>query len=894
MSPARNTGFQGPPLRILSLDGGGVRSLSSLLVLERIMEDLGKAKGLDKPPKPCEYFDLIGGTSTGGLIAIMLGRLGMTVGDCIQTYTNFVKAAFTPRTMNSEKVSKMASLLRPSKGIFSTESLESAIKLMIRENCAHPGCVKERKQRPTTFTCSHEDMKFRDKSCTKTVVLASTKENLDTLPSLFKTYDTSKAFEECSIWQVAQAVSSTAVFFEPTRIGRDGIEFVDSGLGYNNPCDIIMEEAHNQFPERTEMQILSIGTGIGNAISIGDSKTSIMKALIHVVTSSTEVELRLGREFRDGKAYHRFNVDYGLEGISLFNWKDLSKVSALTQRYLQENKQKVQRCISVFAEQPLVELDAQTVHVPRVELASRTSIRVEIDSRTGQEHYVELDPQTGHEYYVELDSQTRRSHYVELDSGPHYTELDAQMAQQPAELEGDRPLHFIPHAQNHGFIGRTHTLRALQDMLFTQPGIQRVALVGPGGMGKTQIALRLAHWVREHRPEYSVIWTSASSMAGFEQVCRELVEELDIRYGDVQDARELVRRYLGSKKARKWLLIVDDANDASAPRHPSQESIFDFLPQSDDGRILVTTRSEQVADLAAHPNALQLPEPSINEAVALFEQRLADKTQLHDLALVLELLQQQLASLPLAIVQAAAYMNMQQVGVAEYLELLSRARGESIELLQSQAPRSRTHYPDEYQQAAATTWTVSCNRICQDFLPAAYLLLFISHLAPEAIPLSLLPDFESSSQATDALDTLIGYGFLQPRRGGEVLDMPGLVHSTTRLWAECQDNSADMQVDVLTRMTNLFAAGDWENRRVQREYLTHALGILEAADGANEGTRRLSAQVSECMLSEGSIAGSPEYSHDGTARAIRQRPGSQSVHGTPFERTSSHSSHVYV
>lgn len=37
----------------------------------------------ESPPKLCDYFDMIGGTSTGGPIAIMLGRLRMTVDDCI-------------------------------------------------------------------------------------------------------------------------------------------------------------------------------------------------------------------------------------------------------------------------------------------------------------------------------------------------------------------------------------------------------------------------------------------------------------------------------------------------------------------------------------------------------------------------------------------------------------------------------------------------------------------------------------------------------------------------------------------------------------------------------------------------------------------------------------------
>lgn len=65
-------------VRILSLDGGGIRGFASLLILKDIMR--GIARRSDQPnrtPLPCEYFDLICGTSTGGLIAIMLGRLRM-------------------------------------------------------------------------------------------------------------------------------------------------------------------------------------------------------------------------------------------------------------------------------------------------------------------------------------------------------------------------------------------------------------------------------------------------------------------------------------------------------------------------------------------------------------------------------------------------------------------------------------------------------------------------------------------------------------------------------------------------------------------------------------------------------------------------------------------------
>lgn len=51
-------------LRLLSLDGGGVRGLSSLLILQRLMDRMNA--GAEHPRKPCEIFDMIGGTSTGG------------------------------------------------------------------------------------------------------------------------------------------------------------------------------------------------------------------------------------------------------------------------------------------------------------------------------------------------------------------------------------------------------------------------------------------------------------------------------------------------------------------------------------------------------------------------------------------------------------------------------------------------------------------------------------------------------------------------------------------------------------------------------------------------------------------------------------------------------------
>jgi len=66
-----------PVPRILTFVGGGVQGLSSLIILREIMEDIRNRTGATETSRPSEYFELIRGTSTGGLIALMLGLLRM-------------------------------------------------------------------------------------------------------------------------------------------------------------------------------------------------------------------------------------------------------------------------------------------------------------------------------------------------------------------------------------------------------------------------------------------------------------------------------------------------------------------------------------------------------------------------------------------------------------------------------------------------------------------------------------------------------------------------------------------------------------------------------------------------------------------------------------------------
>ena len=83
--------------RLLALDGGGVRGIMALEVLDALMERIKERKGLAEAPLPADYFELAAGTSTGGIMGIMLFRLRMTAHDTIEQYNKIAEQVFSPR-----------------------------------------------------------------------------------------------------------------------------------------------------------------------------------------------------------------------------------------------------------------------------------------------------------------------------------------------------------------------------------------------------------------------------------------------------------------------------------------------------------------------------------------------------------------------------------------------------------------------------------------------------------------------------------------------------------------------------------------------------------------------------------------------------------------------------
>ncbi|KAJ7830907.1 acyl transferase/acyl hydrolase/lysophospholipase, partial [Mycena olivaceomarginata] len=293
-------------------DGGGIRGLSMLLILEHLMYKLKVADNLPEIPYPVNYFDLIGGTSTGGLIALMLGRLRMSVKDSIEAYGQLAKEVFSQGSDKKLKTSK----------------LEKAIKQIV-----------------DTYSATHDPEDkledIRDNAC-KMFVCAMNAANMS-LPVLFRTYNTlDYPAMNCTIWQAGWATSADPTFFEQIEVGLSGIEeeFVDGGISHNNPTAYLLSEAKVLFPHRQIACIISLGTGQPHTISIPKpsllNRFPLSDAIQGMVTDCEKTHQFFADHFSGtANLYFRFNVEQGMQNILPNQWEKLNHVAANTRQYIQ-------------------------------------------------------------------------------------------------------------------------------------------------------------------------------------------------------------------------------------------------------------------------------------------------------------------------------------------------------------------------------------------------------------------------------------------------------------------------------------------------------------------------------------------------------------------------------
>jgi len=209
----------GDRFQILSLDGGGIKGLFSAAVLAAVEKDLGV--------RVSDNFDLIAGTSTGGIIAIGLG-MGMTPHEIVEFYLREGPNIFPRRGA----FGPFSQWMRPK---FSAEPLIAALKSALGER--RFGESKKRLVIPS-YSLGEDDV------------------------YIFRTPHHERLRRDFKVpaWKVALATASAPTYFPCTR-EVDNVRLIDGGVWANNPTMVALAESHGTLNvPLSSTWTLSLGT----------------------------------------------------------------------------------------------------------------------------------------------------------------------------------------------------------------------------------------------------------------------------------------------------------------------------------------------------------------------------------------------------------------------------------------------------------------------------------------------------------------------------------------------------------------------------------------------------------------------------------------------------------
>jgi hypothetical protein len=253
---------QEKPRKMLALDGGGIRGLITLGILEKI-EMLVKEK---TGQKLGEYFDYIAGTSTGAIIAAGLSR-GMTVGELIDFYTSTGQQMFDPSW-----------LIERIKYLYTADPLKAKLQQVFG---------RDTDLGPDNLKC---------------LILVVTKNVTTDSPWPISSNPDAKyndpARPDCNLriplWQLVRASTAAPVYFPPEILQWDLADpsktfvFVDGGVTpYNNPAFLLYrmatEPSYKLNWKKGEDNLLLISVGTGAAESLGATAASPNKNIVSTV-----------------------------------------------------------------------------------------------------------------------------------------------------------------------------------------------------------------------------------------------------------------------------------------------------------------------------------------------------------------------------------------------------------------------------------------------------------------------------------------------------------------------------------------------------------------------------------------------------------------------------------
>jgi len=319
-------------------------------------------------------------------------------------------------------------------------------------------------------------------------------------------------------------------------------------------------------------------------------------------------------------------------------------------------------------------------------------------------------------------------------------------------------------------------------------------------------------------------------MESLHQAYTYIAQRLNIPGWDDEkvDVKKLVRLYLSKESAGQWLLVFDITDTARLETAGSSQavSLMEYLPASDQGAIVFTTTERKTAVTLASQNIVELP-PEMEQDMAqqMLEMCLISSANKPE---VVDLLLKELAYLPLAIVQATAYININKITLTEYLLLLAKKKEEAAEPIST-----------EYENVIGLTWLISFEQIRYQDMVAADYLLFMACIDPRDIPLAVLPMTLSYEKGIDAVGTLNAYSFVTKRTAESALDLHRLVHLSTHKWLKKQELLSQYNQAAITRLLEVFPDDNHWNRSKWRRLLPHAKFALLSGLSRQENNTRI-------------------------------------------------------
>ncbi|EGY18662.1 uncharacterized protein VDAG_09188 [Verticillium dahliae VdLs.17] len=212
-----------------------------------------------------------------------------------------------------------------------------------------------------------------------------------------------------------------------------------------------------------------------------------------------------------------------------------------------------------------------------------------------------------------------------------------------------------------------------------------------------------------------------------------------------------------------------------------------------------------------------------------------------------------LEGLPLALVQAAAFIQEKSITIDQYLKLLDESDHSLVDLLSQEF--ETVGRDSETPRAVAATWMLSFQQINRQDELAGQLLSVMSFFDCQGIPMAFLSHYseqernggpKSVMQLTKSLGVLKSFCLVSEEKNGR-LDMHRLVHLVTRKWLHKEGRIRQFEREALSTVSSSYPFGDYENRTVCTEYLPHAMAVLKVEVPTSSDRAKNKASLLHCV-----------------------------------------------